>query len=457
MGCRSSRMTAAANTGPASGPRPASSTPAMRPAGVQSRATCSGIEQLGDRIGGPLGGVLAQLQVLLVKARLQGLAAWRIGQQGLGLAGQGRRRAGVLDQFRHQELTGQDVGQPHPGLQALAFHAPPVQRGHPVGDDHGPLEQRRLQRGGAAGHQRQVAGRQHGMRLALDALDAGAGQQGLEQAVQARHDGQDEAPARPGQQPGGADQRGRDVLDLALAAAGQQRDDGVAVWQLQGRAGGLARRLQRDGIGERVADKGGVDAGSLQDLGLEGEEAEHMVGRGLDLDDALRPPGPDRRADEVHGLDAALAQPVLQAEVEVRCIDADEHIGPPGQQPVAQLLADRQQLAQVQQRVDIAKDRQLAVRPPALEALGDHLRAADALRGHARPARAQALQQQAGQQVAAGLAGHHAEAGRRAHPVSARCRASRRRGRPAWCRCRRPRRRSPRRATRRWRPWPHPA
>ena len=41
MGCRSSKMTAAANTGPASGPRPASSTPASKQAGVsQHRLVC---------------------------------------------------------------------------------------------------------------------------------------------------------------------------------------------------------------------------------------------------------------------------------------------------------------------------------------------------------------------------------------------------------------------------------
>ena len=59
-----------------------------------------------------------------------------------------------------------------------------------------------------------------------------------------------------------------------------------------------------------------------------------------------------------------------------------------------------------------------------------------------RPARAQAAEQQAGQQVARGLAGHHREArglvGHRRASVSGRCRASRRRGSRASARRRRP-------------------
>ena len=52
IGRRSSRMTAAATTGPTSGPRPASSTPATRPGGCQGKLTCSGSEDFFDRMGG---------------------------------------------------------------------------------------------------------------------------------------------------------------------------------------------------------------------------------------------------------------------------------------------------------------------------------------------------------------------------------------------------------------------
>ena len=55
MGCNSSNITAAATTGPAKGPRPASSTPASNtpPAQLcQGRAACSGMEQFLNRMGG---------------------------------------------------------------------------------------------------------------------------------------------------------------------------------------------------------------------------------------------------------------------------------------------------------------------------------------------------------------------------------------------------------------------
>ena len=51
MGLRSSKMTAAATTGPARGPRPASSTPASKPGVSQARLTCSGVDKRLDRMG----------------------------------------------------------------------------------------------------------------------------------------------------------------------------------------------------------------------------------------------------------------------------------------------------------------------------------------------------------------------------------------------------------------------
>ena len=57
MGFRSSRMTAAATTGPASGPRPASSTPAISPVTSKCRPSCSG--------RGPLAGPVVAAAVIL--------------------------------------------------------------------------------------------------------------------------------------------------------------------------------------------------------------------------------------------------------------------------------------------------------------------------------------------------------------------------------------------------------
>ncbi len=106
----------------------------------------------------------------------------------------------------------------------------------------------------------------------------------------------------------------------------------------------------------------------------------------------------------MHRLHAAGAQRGLEVEVEVRRIDADEELGPFAQQPGAQLAPDAGDLGVVAQHLDIAAHRQLLLRPPALEAARQHLRAADAHRLHGRPARLQAVEQQPGQQVARGLA-----------------------------------------------------
>ena len=57
MGCKSSNMTAAATTGPAKGPRPASSTPAINPGASQTKAVCSVSNDFFDRIGRQLGSV----------------------------------------------------------------------------------------------------------------------------------------------------------------------------------------------------------------------------------------------------------------------------------------------------------------------------------------------------------------------------------------------------------------
>src|SRR5665811_2365885 len=75
IGCKSSRITAAASTGPASGPRPASSTPATKPAAPQASAACltaacSALEHLLDRIGGQSWCVALQFNVQRSKSTL---------------------------------------------------------------------------------------------------------------------------------------------------------------------------------------------------------------------------------------------------------------------------------------------------------------------------------------------------------------------------------------------------
>src|SRR5436190_19979479 len=100
----SSRMTAAATTGPASGPRPASSTPATRPSTSKRNPSCLGGEDFFDGIGGSLCGVAAQLAVQRVESLDQRRAARRLVEPGEGGLGQFGGSGIVLQQLRHGEI-----------------------------------------------------------------------------------------------------------------------------------------------------------------------------------------------------------------------------------------------------------------------------------------------------------------------------------------------------------------
>ena len=137
----SSRITAAATTGPASGPRPASSTPATRPcqadgslrtpAGTGLSATSRGrrLERPG-RAAQPCDALARSHRLALLRRVLAQLVRWssmealsarrcaRAGSSSQASASRANASgvAGVLDQFGHHEIAAQDVGQAEPGL-----------------------------------------------------------------------------------------------------------------------------------------------------------------------------------------------------------------------------------------------------------------------------------------------------------------------------------------------------
>ena len=252
---------------------------------------------------------------------------------------------------------------------------------HRVDDDQRPLEERRLERGGAAGDEGDVAGGERLVGAAVDQLDRDLGRvlaaDRLDHVAQPRDHRHDEARAgpRPGDLARGAEEARRDVLDLRAAAARQHRDQRLVVADLERGARLGPRRLDRDLVGDRMADVDRVDAVLGVDLGLERKDAEHQVGGLLDLLDPLAAPGPDRRADEVHRLHAGGAQLDLEVEVEVGRVDADEGVGLVLHQPLGQLVADADDLAEVAEHLDVAAHRELVVRPPGLKALLGHPRA----------------------------------------------------------------------------------
>ena len=151
--------------GPASGPRPASSTPgacrpAQRLASDQRRRVCSGAaqdEDFFDGIGGERGGVALRGRACSARKRsLHGRAFC----QGCPASPRARRASdsGValrLQQLRHRRSrrTGCSAGRPT-AAGAVRLHQRVGEPVHAVDDHHRPLEQRRLERRRAAGDQR---------------------------------------------------------------------------------------------------------------------------------------------------------------------------------------------------------------------------------------------------------------------------------------------------------------
>ena len=148
---------------------------------------------------------------------------------------------------------------------------------------------------------------------------------------------------------------------------------------------------------------------------------------------AAAAPGPDRRADEVDRRDAGGLQPGLQAQVEVRRVDADEGARRLGQQAVAPARRGCADLAVVAQHLDVAAHRQLVAaatrprspappssarrcRPPAAPA------SAPAGRRSSRPASRSPEASPA--TIASCMAQAPCGPAARAQPLSARCRAS---------------------------------
>ena len=117
-------------------------------------------------------------------------------------------------------------------------------------------------------------------------------------------------------------------LDFAQAAAGQQRDDGRALFQPSARRAADAIDLQRNLIGQRMADERRLHAVPRIELRLEGQQAQHQVNRLADGPHPPLPPGPHLRTHVLNRTQAFVLQLLCQPEIELRSIDADEHVRP---------------------------------------------------------------------------------------------------------------------------------
>ena len=149
----------------------------------------------------------------------------------------------------------------------------------------------------------------------------------------------------------------------------------------------------------------------------------------------------------MHGGHAALLEPALHAQIEIRRIDADEHVRLPVQQLLAQRLAQAQQARQMAQDLGQAHHRQFAGVKPRIQSGRTHARTADAGEAGLGMALAQLCDQSGAERIAGGLAGHQRDtrracALRTCHQLGQGARGAGRRRHQA-CTAQRTRRRSP--------------
>ena len=128
----------------------------------------------------------------------------------------------------------------------------------------------------------------------------------------------------------------RHVLELGAPAARQQRHDQLPGRQAQRRARLEPVGLERDQVGERMADVGDRHPGLFVQGRLEREHHEDAVHRARDAVHAPAAPGPYLRAHVVDRRDAGVLQLALDAEVELRGIDADVDVRALGEQRLGQ-------------------------------------------------------------------------------------------------------------------------
>lgn len=158
-----------------------------------------------------------------------------------------------------------------------------------------------------------------------------------------------------------------------------------------------------------MADVGYRDAGLLVERWLHRKQRQDPRDGTADRLDAAAAPCPDRRADVVDRRNAGLLEAGFECEVEVGSVDADEDIGLQVEEAPLQLAADAGYLAGVLQRIDVAHDRQLVHRPPGIETLPLHGRAADAEEDGVRQPAPERRNEVCAEEVAGGLAGHQGD------------------------------------------------
>ena len=214
---------------------------------------------------------------------------------------------------------------------------------------------------------------------------------------------------------GGLNEQIAHGFELASAATGQQREGRIIARQGQLFTHFLTAGLERDDVSQRMSDIADRNTRLLIQRRLHRKQGQHALDGPPDLLDPSAAPGPDRRADIMHGRHAGLLQRSLEAEVEIRRIDTDEDIRAQIEQTLLQLATNAGNFTVMLERIPVAHDRQLAHRPPAIHTLRLHARPADAVKNGTGKLLLQGGDQMTAQQVAGGFARHQGYTNRSRH------------------------------------------
>ncbi len=245
-----------------------------------------------------------------------------------------------LQEFRHQRLTGQQVGEREIWQ---AHHAQCTQHegGHgtqAVRDHHRASAQQGLEAGGAGGHQGDIRGLQRKSRLPVEQANAGRGRPGRSssRSRSARSGGAAmgamncAAGQRLARIPAAAKKSGPRRATSARRLPGSSATTAPSARKPRARRAARAVDVQRNLIGQRMAHEFGAHRVARVKRRLEGQQAQHQVAGSGDVTDPPLPPRPHLRTHVLNGLDARRVQVRGQPEIELRGVDADKHVRPPG-------------------------------------------------------------------------------------------------------------------------------
>ena len=199
------------------------------------------------------------------------------------------------------------------------------------------------------------------------------------------------------------------------AAARQYRQPAAVGIDTQLATHGSLIRHQRNVIRHGVADKTARGVETVVEGFLERQEGEHHVGGGLDLVNAVLAPGPHRGADIVNRLDTGAAQFQLHPDIEIRCIHADEDIGRIGNEVAQQFATNLEDTRQTAQHLGDPHDGELFHLEQGLDAQSLHARPGDPFKLRVRVADLQLAHQTGSQNVAGDLSGDDTDTNRIRH------------------------------------------